>query len=109
VNYYISPGNLISGEYSISSDKALNGTDIGLGAAIGLVMGPLIGLLLIRISNVGYIEASFALGQIAMGIVIGLVVGVIIVRLLRDRASSIGKRSVWGLFVLGVVSPSPRS
>jgi len=87
----------------MSSDKALNGTNIGLGAAIGLVMGPLIGLWLIRISNVGYLETSFALGRIAVGFVIGLVVGVVAVKLLGDRASIISKRSVWGLFILGLV------
>ena len=40
----------------MSSDKIMNSKNIGLGAAIGLVIGPLIGYWLIRISNVGYLE-----------------------------------------------------
>ena len=34
----------------MSTDKVLNGTNIGLGAAIGLVIDPLMGLWLIRVS-----------------------------------------------------------
>jgi hypothetical protein len=87
----------------MSSNTALNSTNIGLGAVIGLVLGPLIGLWLIRISNVGYLETSFAIGRIAMGIVIGFVVGVFAGRLLSNMVSTIGKRRIWGLFILGVV------
>jgi len=45
----------------MSTDKVLKGTNIGLGAAIGLVIGPFKGFWLIRISNVGYLETC-ALG-----------------------------------------------
>jgi hypothetical protein len=87
----------------MSSDKVMNSTNIGLGATIGLVIGPLIGYWLIRISNVGYLETSFALGRIAIGIIIGIVIDVIAVILLGDRVSSLSRRSVYGLFILGVV------
>jgi len=87
----------------MSTDKALNGKNIGLGAAIGLVIGPLIGYWLIRISNVSYLETSFAIGRIAIGIIVGVVLGVISMILLGEKVSSRGMRSVRGLFILGVV------
>jgi hypothetical protein len=87
----------------MSSGKILNGTNIGLGAAIGLMIGPLMDLWLIRVSNVGYLETSFALGRIAMGLVIGLVIGVIVVMQLGERVSSLSRRSVYSLFILGVL------
>jgi len=87
----------------VSSDKMVNFTNIGLGTAIGLVIGPLMGLWLIRISNVGYLETTFAIGRIAIGIIIGIVIGVIAVILLGDRVSSLSRRSVHGFFILGVV------
>ncbi len=87
----------------MSTDKVLDGTNIGLGAAIGLVIGPLMGLWLIRVSNVGYLETSFALGRIAMGLVIGLVIGVIVVMLLKERVSRFSRQSVYRLFILGVL------
>ncbi len=87
----------------MSSDKVMNSKNIGLGATIGLVIGPLIGYWLIRISNVGYLETSFAIGRIAIGIIIGIVIGVIAVILLGDRVSSLSRRSVYGLLTIGVV------
>jgi hypothetical protein len=77
--------------------------NVGLGAAIGLVIGPLIGYLLIRVSNVGYLETSFAIGRIAIGIMVGVVIGVISMILLGEKMSSRGMPSVQGLFILGFV------
>ena len=88
---------------NMSSNTVINSKTIGLGAAIGLVIGPLIGYWLIRISNVGYLETSFATGRIAIGILIGFVIGVIAVIPLGDRVSSLSRRSVYGLFIFGVV------
>ena len=87
----------------MSSDKVMKSKNIGLGATIGLVIGPLIGYWLIRFSNVGYLETSFAIGRIAIGIIIGIVIGVVAVILLGDRVSSLSRRSVYGLFIFGVV------
>ena len=81
----------------------MNLTTIGLGTAIGLVIGPIMGLWLIRISNVGYLETSFAIGRIATSIIICIVIGVIAVILLGDRVSSLSRRSVYKLFILGGV------
>jgi hypothetical protein len=88
----------------MSTDKVMNSKNIGLGVSIGLVIGPLIGYWLIIISNVGYLETSFASGRIAIGIIIGIVLGVIAVILLGDRVSSLSRRSVYGLFIFGVVA-----
>ena len=87
----------------MSSDKVMNSKNIGLSATIGLVIGPLIGYWLIRISNVGYLETSFAISRIAIGIITGIVIGVIEVILLGDRVSSLSRRSVYGLLIFGVV------
>ena len=87
----------------VSSDKLVNFNTIGLGTAIGLVIGPLMGLWLIKISNVGYLETSFAIVRIAIGIIIGIVIGVITAILRGENVSRLSRRSVYGLLIFGVV------
>jgi len=85
------------------SDKALNGTIIGLGTTIGLIVGPLIGYLLIQIFKVGYLEARFAIQCIFLGDVISIVIGVIAIKQLKNVESIISKSNVLLLLIIGVI------
>ena len=87
----------------MSSDTALNRTNIGLGTTIGLIVGPLIGYLLIQILKGGYLETRFAIQCIFLGDVIGIVIGVIAIKQLKNVESIISRSNVLLLLIFGII------
>ena len=76
---------------------------LGIGAAVGLVIGPQLGVALIRLAHVPYLETSFAFGRLAMGLVIGAILGSLVAYLLGDRMESMSPGGVRALIALGVI------
>ena len=48
---------------------------LGIGAAVGLIIGPLIGVALIKIAHVPYLETRFAFSLLALGLLAGVILG----------------------------------
>lgn len=76
---------------------------LGIGAAVGLIIGPLLGVVLIRIAHVPYLETSFAFGRLALGLVIGAILGTLGASLLGDRLERMSPGSVRALITLGII------
>ncbi len=74
---------------------------LGIGAAVGLIIGPLLGVALIRIAHVPYLETRFAFGRLALGLVIGAILGAFGASLLGDRVERMSPGSIKALIALG--------
>ena len=77
---------------------------LGIGAAVGLVIGPQLGVALIRIAHVPYLETSFAFGRLALGLVIGAILGTLGTYFAGDRLEGMSSSSVRGFITLGIVA-----
>ena len=60
---------------------------IGLGAAGGLIIGPMLGLVFIKMANVAYLETRFAIGSLIVGLTLGAIICMIFVSFLDDTLS----------------------
>ncbi len=77
---------------------------LGIGVAVGLIIGPQIGVALIKIAHVPYLETRFAFGRLAMGLVIGIILGTLGAPLLGDRLERMSPGTVRALIVLGIIA-----
>jgi hypothetical protein len=80
-----------------------NSKIICLGVMIGLLIGPLIGLGIINLSNVSFLEVRFALSHIFLGIVIGIVSGVVVINYIERRVSVFKWSWIWASSVLALI------
>jgi hypothetical protein len=76
---------------------------LSLGTAVGLGTGPWLGLALIKIAHVAYLETRFALNRMAWGLLIGFTLGTIGTWLLRERVPRLKNSSILGLLTLGII------
>ncbi len=76
---------------------------LGIGAAVGLIIGPLIGVVLIKIAHVPYLETRFAFGLLALGLLAGVILGSLGASLLGDRVERMSLGNVWVLIAIGIV------
>jgi len=74
-----------------------------LSVAVGLAFGPLIGLLLINLSNVAYLETSYAMRMITLGVLICMIIGRVSAYFLRERLSGVRLRDIRILVVVSVI------
>jgi len=74
-----------------------------LSVAVGLAFGPLIGLLLINLSNMAYLETSYAMRMIALGVLICIIIGRVMAYFLRERLSGVRLRDIRILVVITVI------
>lgn len=77
---------------------------LGIGATVGLIIGPQMGVALIRIAHVPYLETRFAFGCLAPGLLAGAILGTLGASLLGERVERISPGSVRGLIALGIIA-----
>jgi hypothetical protein len=76
---------------------------LAIGTAIGLIIGPWIGLALIRFFQVGYLEADFAITQMINGHAISLSLSLITLTSFGDFVISLSRRLAISFVVLGAI------
>lgn len=74
-----------------------------LTVAVGLVFGPLVGLLLIELSNVAYLETSYAVRMIVIGVFVCMIIGRVAAYFLRERLTGVRLRDIRILVVVSVI------
>jgi len=74
-----------------------------LSVAVGLAFGPLIGLLLIELSNVAYLETSYAMRMIVIGAFICMIIGRVAAYFQRERLTGIRLRDIRILMVVSAI------
>jgi flagellar biosynthesis component FlhA len=76
---------------------------IGLGSAEGLVIGPLLGLVFIKIANVAYLETDFAFGVLIVGLTVGVIICLITVSFLDDTLTKTKPSIILWFIFIGLV------
>ena len=77
---------------------------LGVGVAAGLIIGPLIGVALIRIAHIPYLETRFAFGCLAVGLVIGAILGTLGASALKPRLGGLSPARIRALIAIGIIA-----
>jgi hypothetical protein len=76
---------------------------LAIGTAFGLIIGPWVGLALIRFFHVGYLETEFAITQLINGHAISLSLSLITLTSFGDFVTGLSRRIVLSFVVLGAI------
>lgn len=76
---------------------------LGVGTSAGLIIGPLIGVILIKITQVPYLETRFAFGCLAIGLVIGAIICTLGASALKPRLEGMRPGRIRALIAFGII------
>jgi hypothetical protein len=90
-------------EHGFRFDLGDKAKTLGIGATVGLVIGPQLGVILIRLAHVPYLETRFAFGRLALGLLVGIILGFLGASFMGSRVERKSPSSVKALIALGII------
>jgi hypothetical protein len=77
---------------------------MGIGISAGLIIGPQLGVALIKIAHVPYLETRFAFGRLAIGLLIGVILCTLGASILGSRLEGMSAGRVRALIAVGILA-----